>query len=506
MGFYDIHFTHGNAEFGKDFIAKRDEGGETLQYSFQSKAGDIKQRGWRDEIQGQMLESVISPRTHPNFDAELHHQTVLVLTGRLTGNAPQSVRDFADTLTAIGKRPMIKWDRQDLIAAFMNYGLDGVHRSTAQGLANYGQFYTLYGRAVSGLITEREIERHSHSWVEGLDDVDKRILIASIEAETIASKCVENDRHYEAFKAYLGLHRALLYALYAEADSSRAQKLTELHPGIFKSIHRLSDTYLNGVREMWTKRKYNLLSVIDGPGLIVTYPIHCAHILEISGLKYFLDEEKERKDTIGFLEKFVSKEPGAAHIVSDRYAVSLVAAVLALRHAGRIGAARQLLNDAAVWLCDRYEKGSGLAAFEATVEAEVATLLGYPFEFIDVRKHPSSFLATAICDLAAYVGDARLYEGIVNDINAAGIIPQYWQPCDSIGQFLLHGDDIIQYPTRINYSGEFMPFEEYQFAEHIKRETRSFRLAGKIGATSYLALSLFLRDRYFPTLWSSIGT
>ncbi len=41
LGFYDVHFTHGPVEFGKDVIAKKLDGDTEVQYSFQSKAGNI---------------------------------------------------------------------------------------------------------------------------------------------------------------------------------------------------------------------------------------------------------------------------------------------------------------------------------------------------------------------------------------------------------------------------------------------------------------------------------
>ena len=84
MGFYDIHFTHGHVEFGKDFIAKKlDSDGVERQYSFQSKAGDISNTEWRNGIQGQMFEAATLTLSHPNFDAMLPNQVVLVCTGRL---------------------------------------------------------------------------------------------------------------------------------------------------------------------------------------------------------------------------------------------------------------------------------------------------------------------------------------------------------------------------------------------------------------------------------------
>jgi hypothetical protein len=44
-GFYDLHFTHGQYEFGKDVIAKL-RGAPPVQYAFQSKAGDIGGSDW----------------------------------------------------------------------------------------------------------------------------------------------------------------------------------------------------------------------------------------------------------------------------------------------------------------------------------------------------------------------------------------------------------------------------------------------------------------------------
>src|SRR5437773_9424897 len=48
MGFYDIHFTHGGSEIGKDFIAKKQENGIEYQYALQSKKGDINQAEFRN--------------------------------------------------------------------------------------------------------------------------------------------------------------------------------------------------------------------------------------------------------------------------------------------------------------------------------------------------------------------------------------------------------------------------------------------------------------------------
>jgi hypothetical protein len=84
MGFYDIHFTHGGVEFGKDFIAKRVDDGVEYQYAIQSKKGDINQALWRNEVRGQLEEAVVSDLSHPQFSTDLPRKAILVTTGRLS--------------------------------------------------------------------------------------------------------------------------------------------------------------------------------------------------------------------------------------------------------------------------------------------------------------------------------------------------------------------------------------------------------------------------------------
>lgn len=507
MGFTDVHYTHGGAEFGKDFIAKRVDDGKPVQYSFQLKAGNIDQPGWRDKIQGQMFEAVISPHSHPHFDGDLPHQSVLVLTGKLSGNAGTATDNFNEQLKQMNKLPMVIWDRPFLIEALASHGLDGLHHATATRYAAYGRFYSVYGKSIQGVVSEREIEGHSNSWIEEPQDSITRVLIAAIEAESIAAKCLAKELRHEALKAHLGLLRAVMHALFIEGSPERIEQLKQLNQLALESLWRFARIYFTELRRDWVASGKNLLKVIDGAALIVTYPVLCSRTIELAGMLYFLEEKRRKKGEMAdFLEEFVSTEPGSGHPISDRYAVSLIPAVLALWHSGRCDPARDLIQRATVWLCDRQEKGSGLARLEATAYDEVATLIGYPFQAIGVGKRPSSFLATVLCDLSAFVGDPQLYEDVVHDIKAVEIVPQYWQPHDTAGQFSIGADDVIQYPTGLDYKDEHTPFEARQFATHIRNEPERFRLTSSVNPVSYLGLMLLLRDRYFPTLWPLLAS
>jgi hypothetical protein len=54
---------------------------------------------------------------------------------------------------------------------------------------------------------------------------------------------------------------------------------------------------------------------------------------------------------------------------------------------GRTDDAVGLIKRSVIWLCDRVDKGFGLARYEADEYEETATLLGYPFDFIKVQHN-----------------------------------------------------------------------------------------------------------------------
>lgn len=502
MAFYDIHFTHGQAEFGKDFIAKRLEGQDLIQYVFQSKCGDISQGEWRNNIMGQVLECVTNTLSHPHLDATLPQQLVLVTTGRLSNNAALGMQNLNnDTLVNMKKRPVIAWEQPQLIDFLATYGPEGIHRATAAGYANYGEFYSLYGQAMQRQLTTRRIEFYSRNWLQEPTVNNKRMLIAVIEAETIAAKCKENGALYEALHMYLCAVRAVEDAIFTtQADNEQNTWLLSLYAQMISVIRAVSEQYLSSIRQHWTSTNRGLLALINGSASMVCYPVHCSRIMEVAGLLYFLTEDQNARSDVGsFLNEFVSTEPGCSHFISDYYAVSLSIAVLALKHAGAIETAQILLHQTTVWVCDRYQEGFGLASMEDTPYEEVALLLGYPFESVDTQKRTPSFLATTLCDLAAFVGNTQLYADIVNDFLASDIVFPYWQVRDTRGQFLIEGNDVIQYPN-IEFA-DALSTGTWEYAEHIRHELRSFAILDRISATGYAILALVLRDRYFPTIW-----
>src|SRR5687767_14184242 len=74
-GFRDVHFLHGPFEYGKDFIAKHDASGVTIQYVFQSKAGNLAMGDW-NAIKGQLDSLRNNELAHPSFDKRLPRHAI----------------------------------------------------------------------------------------------------------------------------------------------------------------------------------------------------------------------------------------------------------------------------------------------------------------------------------------------------------------------------------------------------------------------------------------------
>jgi hypothetical protein len=506
LGFYDVHYTHGQVEFGKDFIAKKVENGVEIQYSFQSKAGDVSQSDWRDGIMGQMLESILTGLSHPDFDRNLPHQAVLITTGRLKGNTALGLQDLNTRIEQQYQlRSICLWDRERLADNLESYGLRGMHRATASGFSSLGSFYMLYGKSLQDDLSFREIEQHSRYWVKESVDKDKRLLGAAIESEIIASQCIQHGLLYEAIYAYLAVLRVILSDMHRATASAETVQMIALYERALEKVCRICRAYHSEAKRGWHEADKDLIRTIEGPGAMFTYLVHCARILEVSGYLYFLeDDTKTRNQLASFIEAFVLKEPGCAHIPSDRYAVSLVLPVIVLCTTSRRDSAREILRRAVIWLCDRYEEGWGLAALEADPYDEVVTLLGYPFEFIPEQGRSGSFLASVISDLSAFLDDRQFYSDVVNDIKASRIHPQYWQVSDTDSLFSIDGPDVITYP-HVEYADNMTDFQSYDFAEHIVHESRVFQVDKLVGSLGLMSLMLLLRDRYFPTIWSRLA-
>jgi hypothetical protein len=502
MGFFDIYITDGTGEFGKDFIAKRIEDGTTYQYKIQAKKGDIDQPRFRNEMLGQLMEAVVLKKlSHPQLDTSLTQKTILVTTGELTPNAFIEHQAFNDTLVnEYNKEKVEFWGKSRLIELSEQYGLIGIHQTTAKGLRGYGQFYQTYSKAIDKLLSDREIEEYSRFWLDENLDYKKGILRAAIEAEIIASKLIESGRVYEAIITNLSLARVVMEATYDNDDPFILVILKEL---IGETIIPLCKEFFYGFKSDWEKVQKSLtaLCFLDGFFPVVNYLVWCARVLETAALYYFLTPDKNEKDkVVAFITEFIEKEEGCAHIPGDRYASTLIWPTLALIQAGRVDIAKDLVRKGTVWLYNKVEKGFGIAHWDADEKEETAILLFYLFEFMRLEPHRSYYLATILVDLAAFIGDKEFFGDVTNDLEACEIAYFYWQFPDTKGIFTIDTEDCRKFSSMVYYADEIRK----DYAEYIPEEPDSFQITQKAGFNSLVILSTLLKDRYFPKTWRAI--
>lgn len=503
MGFTDIHKTHGVVEFGKDFIAKKNEGDEWFQYSFQVKAGNISLPDWRNEIQGQMLQAVISGINHPNFDKDLKHIPIFVTTGELIETAAIAIDDFNNQLTHQYQKPAIRcWTKNNLLDFSLENGIEEFYLASGFNVSSYRQFFELYGKAMDGSSIELDFERHSRRWLENNYRDFRSLFVFTMECVILSQKLEESYLYYEVFKLNLCLYRYILFRMFLKMDDENIEIEQEIIAQLFITIGVKANIGYKNYKEIWSKGNKNLSSVIDGPGNFFTYLIHCSRVLEICGYLYFTDFT-DKQDLVKFINEFINSEPGACHIPSDNYAISVYLPCLLLINEGEFDSAKRLIEEAAIWICDRYEDGIGLASFGAEEKEEVSILLGSAFDFIE-KSTFGSFAATVITDLSIFFGDEPFYLDIINDFLAVGINFNYWLIKDTIGMLTVSGDDIVSFPN-IQYQERPIKFEQFDFADHIIHEISQFKIESKFPINWFVPqLSLLLRDRYFPTLWRKL--
>ena len=394
LGFGDVHYLHGQYEFGKDFIARAIEGGQQVQYVFQSKAGDLNLGDWsKGTPQLDLLRT--NTLAHPGFDAALQRRAVLVLTGRLAGGAGLAAQNYCDQARDAGIGLEI-WVRESLVERIVG-ALDIGVAGRAEG-----PLFTLIGAIDDGSITEIQIERFSRRWMS----IDVDAWACALEAAIVAERLANTDRPDLASYAAFGIVRASWARHHGEAPpTSSAIGLSDLGKLMFRAYAAV----------LWQRGKPDLpdpdtfVREHDEPSGYLTYPVRCMRYVEILSLLDLMPDFTgaeafpDRGDLSSHIARVIQNHPGCAHPISDRWAVSLVPPALTLLRSGRKELLAAHLIAVTKWIADRHESDHiGLASPVAEPTEEAEYLLGRAFPKDQRRSRRSeSYLSAIVLDLAA---------------------------------------------------------------------------------------------------------
>lgn len=500
QGFYDVRFTHGRNELGRDFIAKHVEEGTIVQYSFQLKSENVTVSNWR-ELSLQIFEALSTNLPHPDFDATLPHQAVLVTTGTMTLDATRSVHEFNEKLAKQRIRGVDLWARAALLEQYMKVDPSTVYPARSDGFRAYADFFVAYGHAMSGELSERALEKHSRYWARPAAATPDALATAMLEAYSLAERSKDFGDLHLAFVAKLGAWRAVMVRTFdgAEDDAFLADLMARARAAVLTAAREY-------VEHVWTLREAaggRLVNIVNASGALFAYRVHVARLIEALSLVYFLaDDASLRESAAERLRKVVVAEAGAAQPISDRYAVSVVAAVRALVAMGSRTDGVRYLEAVVSWVLGQYADRSGLGSLESDEEEATELFLAADFPELNRPKRTGSFLITAVIDLAAFLDEQALYSDIVSDVETHKVCPEYVIISDTEAQFFYEHRDLATI-VNVPFDRDTLVADHRSRAPHFTDEPKRFRLAEQYGTEILLALSLLLRDRYYPTSFLS---
>ncbi len=472
----ELHLVHGHAEFGKDVIGQREE----EQWAFQSKAGNIGQADWR-QLTGQLDELRLSNLSHPAFRTDLQRRPVLVLTGRLTGNAPLSAQEY-NARAADRDEPQLEiWGRDRLLGELAG-NPDALLRGSADGQL-LGMLAAIDDREVD---LDR-IELFSRRWVSW--EPGRIAGLGVIEAALVCERLARNDRLDLACQVALSLVGGAVAASWDDLAGGLA------------AVEAAGNLFEGYARALWDECDERLLRDsgligFSGNSAWVSYQIRCTRVAELLGLLALRvrgDDRGTADEIAAWLAEFVAAQPGVARPLGDRYAVGLIPAALALRE--HESALRDLLVKTTVWVCDRYERGQlGLAASDAFVDEEIARTLGSSIGF-PIERRRSSLVASVLLDLAASFELSDVYRDIRNDILAVRIHCPVLIPPEDSPESLSKPAVTAQWDHDADYADEL---SDEPAAPHLEMPTEH-RLVQAGLWWELLAVSAVLRDRWFQS-------
>jgi hypothetical protein len=487
--FIDIHFLHGGFEFGKDFIAKRAEGGISYQYSFQTKAGDIGLAEWR-QCRGQIDMLRTDALAHPNFDAALPRRAVFATTGRLVGGASLAAQQYRSHLQHLNEMEFSTWDR-DTIVEMLAVSPRSLSGSPLALLHILGSQRTA--------LSFSPLEQHSRGWMRA--ECTSVSLRDVLEAAVIAHHCRRENR------VDLACYTALMLIRSLWATTHGRNPLPETAGVCITTAKALFRHYAT---ELWKacSGMYldpdSLIRADHTPVSFLTYPVRCLSVVEILSMLALLDRDADSRlsaDIADYLAQFVSFNSGASHPVSDRWGVSVVCCALLLYLSGKIGALNSYLTSLIKWVADHYDSGElGLAGPYSDPNEETTYLLGSRFEHIGIDRRAESYTATQLLDICAVTENQELFELARNEFLAVGICLPMLEFDDGLAQYSASAGG-HHYEPNMPYEESWSPSDRWKVAPHHRRGPSEVYVESAGGIWNQLAISCVLRDRHFVRTW-----
>lgn len=228
---------------------------------------------------------------------------------------------------------------------------------------------------------------------------------------------------------------------------------------------------------------------------LFTYPVICCRAAEAVALGLALAHGQQDVAEVAAFEDALAalaQQPGAARPPGDLFAPSVIATTVMLS-TFQPEAAVDYLRRVARWLLDRYDdelSGLGLASLAEDEAATAARLFGGSLTSTTLERRTSSYLATAVLDLAVFLGEKDLYEALRQNIEALRVVPESTSADEAKARWARGGENVWPQPR--------IDFEEWD------AQSKQHRASSGTDPVSAMLLASACRSRHYPGGWTGL--
>lgn len=278
LDFFDIHLIHGPTEFGKDFIAKKYEGEDVIQYCFQIKVGNINLSKFTGEIKPQLLEIITNKIAHPNYDFNLKSEIVFATTGTIQPPATISFQAFNSYIQGtLSASPIVIWEKNKILTEFFRVGIEPffeLHNSPEF----VSRFFNLYAKIKNqSELNPFDIVNYTDYWLSLDLSIQENKLQVLFESYFFSKLLLENKDYYNSVMFLTSLSRTLM----------KNDLFVEFRQYIINSILDITNVCHEDYSSKSGSDKMNFF-LSKGFFSIFYYPTICLKTLELFSLHFWI--------------------------------------------------------------------------------------------------------------------------------------------------------------------------------------------------------------------------
>lgn len=322
---------HGAMELGKDIVSWHSE--ENLFYFFQLKAGDITPSDW-SEMQRQLLQMVMVPYVHPNYQVGDPYQPIWVCTGQLHETVRLSMGLMNQEFAQNDKPQVQVWERNDLIERYHEIFYEVVFTDPALTI----DFIRLWSHEHDFMTDEDELRAFFHAYLSQTPTTSSRIAARHLATFTLILTQL-SQRYLDLGDLYSRIDCALLGIVQFYEWLSTTELTEQSYQNNLLVANSLLEFYLDELMNQCQEQPHiieDLFEPDSGWSEIFELPLRAHSLASKIALRLLLNAQQGQDihTEVGLLTRVVRHNPAFCHLISERQMGTFWIVILGLLRAG----------------------------------------------------------------------------------------------------------------------------------------------------------------------------